>query len=146
MKVRVLQGGQYKRDVVPTKICKCGCVIDCSKYRGSVCFTCLMKARYVIREQNIITLVGNSCWICEYSVDGSGLRLLCFHHMDPTQKQFGLTKREIGNHTWKKVLCEVQKCALLCSNCHAEVHAGFLDVKRVDEAYRKRWKIGGRSY
>jgi hypothetical protein len=48
--------------------------------------------------------------------------VLDFHHVDPKQKDFS-----IGNalHTLmgkKRILREINKCSVLCSNCHRKLH------------------------
>ena len=44
-----------------------------------------------------------------------------FHHRNPLTKSFG-----IGSHkttvSWERLKIEVDKCDLLCKNCHAELH------------------------
>lgn len=48
---------------------------------------------------------------------------LDFHHKDPTQKEF-----EISNSMKKnkgKLVEEIDKCVVICSNCHRKHHAGL---------------------
>jgi hypothetical protein len=46
---------------------------------------------------------------------------LDFHHKDPTQKSFGISaNKHIGK---EKILKEIEKCEVLCSNCHRIEHA-----------------------
>lgn len=40
-----------------------------------------------------------------------------FHHRDPASKLFGIAA--IFSHSKHKVLAEIEKCDLLCANCHA---------------------------
>ena len=40
-----------------------------------------------------------------------------FHHRNPEIKKFRLG--ESRNYSWKAVLLEVEKCDILCANCHA---------------------------
>jgi formate-dependent nitrite reductase cytochrome c552 subunit len=44
-----------------------------------------------------------------------------FHHRDPTQKDFSLGHAKMTN--FEKVKSELDKCDLLCANCHREEHA-----------------------
>lgn len=48
------------------------------------------------------------------------MRALEFHHLDPTQKDFGISKTL--TKSFKALTEETDKCILLCSNCHAEEH------------------------
>jgi len=53
------------------------------------------------------------CGITDY-------RVLHFHHRDPSQKSFN-----IGSGTTRslsKVKKEIEKCDILCANCHAILH------------------------
>lgn len=68
---------------------------------------------------------GNKCCVCGYNkcVDA-----LDFHHLDPSQKEFQLSDRNLSND-WRLVRPELDKCVLLCSNCHRELHAGLLTLE-----------------
>ena len=49
---------------------------------------------------------------------------LHFHHVDPTDKAFGLSGRGMAL-SLEAARAEAAKCVLLCSNCHAEVESGI---------------------
>jgi predicted HNH restriction endonuclease len=49
---------------------------------------------------------------------------LCFHHRDPSQKELRLDGRSFANRKWDTIKEEVDKCDLLCHNCHHIVHYG----------------------
>lgn len=46
---------------------------------------------------------------------------LDFHHRDPATKSFNIGEH-YGKHRWKRILEEVAKCDILCSNCHRKLH------------------------
>ena len=43
-----------------------------------------------------------------------------FHHTDPLTKDKGIG--QIISLGWEKVKIELNKCVLLCANCHRETH------------------------
>ena len=47
--------------------------------------------------------------------------LLDYHHLDPSQKTERIAKLMIRS-SLDTTLNEIQKCILLCSNCHREFH------------------------
>jgi predicted HNH restriction endonuclease len=59
--------------------------------------------------------------ICGY---GHCPEALDFHHRDPKQKSFGLSVRGL-TRSWEKIQKELDKCILVCANCHREIHAGI---------------------
>ncbi|XKT74921.1 MAG: hypothetical protein ACJKSS_02030 [Patescibacteria group bacterium UBA2103] len=63
---------------------------------------------------------GGKCKICGYK---KCKQALAFHHKDPKQKDFGLSARGL-TRSWEKIQKELDKCILVCANCHAELHAG----------------------
>lgn len=67
---------------------------------------------------------GGSCRLCGYC---KSHRALDFHHVDPAQKEFAISRKGI-TRAWEKIKVELDKCILLCRNCHAEVHAGVVSV------------------
>jgi uncharacterized protein (DUF2249 family) len=46
--------------------------------------------------------------------------LLDFHHTDPNQKDFQISQGE--QYGWKRIKQEIDKCIVLCSNCHRDFH------------------------
>jgi hypothetical protein len=67
---------------------------------------------------------GGKCVACGYS---RCMRALKFHHLDPDEKEFGISRK--GNtRAWEKIRAELDKCLLVCGNCHDEIHEGLLDV------------------
>ena len=43
-----------------------------------------------------------------------------FHHRNPKEKDFQISR--FRNFTWNKIKTELDKCDLLCSNCHRKRH------------------------
>ena len=58
------------------------------------------------------------CQTCGYS---NCVAALQFHHRDPNEKDFGLSHKGMP-HSWEKTKKELNKCDLLCANCHFELH------------------------
>jgi len=51
---------------------------------------------------------------------------LDFHHKDPSKKSFGISaNKHVGK---EKILEEIKKCEVLCSNCHRIEHASFYNL------------------
>lgn len=45
-----------------------------------------------------------------------------FHHRDPNEKDPNWNKMKGNNWPWEKIKEELDKCDVLCHNCHAIVH------------------------
>jgi 5-methylcytosine-specific restriction endonuclease McrA len=69
---------------------------------------------------------GGKCKICGYS---RCKRALSFHHRNPKKKDFGLSMKGI-TRSWEKTKKELDKCILLCANCHMEVHDSVTQLPR----------------
>lgn len=78
-----------------------------------------MKARAV-------AFMGDACEGCGRSGPQA---IFEFHHREPAEKDFGITSDGIPRR-WEKIVVELAKCVMLCSNCHREVHVG---VRELDE-------------
>jgi uncharacterized Zn finger protein (UPF0148 family) len=70
-----------------------------------------------------VTYKGGKCELCGYSKCFDALH---FHHKDPNEKAFSPSG---GSISWERMRNEIDKCALLCANCHSEVHAGLVSLK-----------------
>lgn len=86
-------------------------------------------------KKRAVEYKGGSCISCGYN---RCLRALQFHHRDPNKKDFQIAGRL---RSWNNVLIEINKCDLVCSNCHAEIH----DSSLVQLAGRDTVNIDGLS-
>lgn len=72
------------------------------------------------REINSIYLYGykvrNRCVRCGENRP----ECLTFHHRDPLEKEFRLS--DCGSVPFNEVLAEIDKCDLVCANCHMSLH------------------------
>ena len=71
------------------------------------------------RKKLFVDAMGGCCQICGYNHFYGALD---FHHIDPSKKDviIGSIRKPFD----KKLLTELKKCVVLCSNCHREVHHG----------------------
>ena len=86
----------------------------CSK---EMCASCRQSLRRKKMKAKAVAYKGGACICCGYD---KSYRALVFHHRDPTQKIFGISL--YFNRSWAVLQKELDKCNLLCSNCHAELH------------------------
>ena len=75
------------------------------------------KERGLANKNKLLDLKGKFCHICGYNKNTSAL---CFHHLH--DKSFGIDIRKCSNTNWEKLVEEVNKCIVLCHNCHMEEH------------------------
>lgn len=83
------------------------------------------KKRNYIRVKNrrqklkkmSVAYLGGKCIKCGYD---KCIWALDFHHRDMEEKEFGISKYQ--NLSWDKIKKELDKCDLLCANCHREKH------------------------
>lgn len=62
--------------------------------------------------------LGGKCSRCGYD---RCVQALSFHHKNPNDKLFGISAKGI-TRSWASVQKEIDKCELLCANCHMEIH------------------------
>ena len=84
------------------------------------------KRRKMIRQM-AISYLGGKCCFCSYD---RCIAALDFHHVDESSKSFGLSQNGL-TRSWEKTEHELQKCILVCANCHREIHAGILQPAAV---------------
>ena len=67
------------------------------------------------RKQLLNVLKVNGCAICGYNKCNAALD---FHHSNPKDKKYHINQGMIAR---KDIIDELNKCILLCSNCHREI-------------------------
>jgi 5-methylcytosine-specific restriction endonuclease McrA len=80
------------------------------------------------RKKNLVQLAGGKCQICGYD---KTVEALHFHHINPKEKNFGISAAGI-TRSLKEQKSEIQKCILLCANCHIELHAESKDLYKIE--------------
>ena len=83
----------------------------------------VVKRRKQIREM-AIEYKGTKCSICGYD---NCIQALDFHHIKDDEKDFGISAKGY-TRSWDSVRKELDKCILLCANCHREVHEGITQL------------------
>ena len=81
-----------------------------------------LKRQRALKEQ-AIQYKGGKCSVCDYSKYQGALE---FHHLDPSEKDFTIS--QVRHTSFEKIKKELDKCVLLCANCHREVHAGLIEL------------------
>jgi 5-methylcytosine-specific restriction endonuclease McrA len=81
------------------------------------------KRRRAIKAM-AIKYKGGECQVCGYKRYQGALDL---HHLDPKQKEFSMSDKG-HSRSWERVKEELDKCVLVCANCHREVEGGIISV------------------
>ena len=91
------------------------------------------KRKYADRREELIKAVakrrrkvkllsvqykGGKCQICGYDKCTAGFS---FHHTDPSKKEYTISQIRFTTFD-ERTKQELDKCILLCRNCHAEEH------------------------
>ena len=96
------------------------------------CKKCLAdhaKDRRLSIKKKCVEYLGGSCVRCGYN---KCLAALDFHHKNPLEKDFEIGRKKLLS--FEKLRIELDKCELLCRNCHAEEH--FMG------SFLQQWQVG----
>jgi len=87
------------------------------------------KANYIKNKLEWINLISLKkeikCSMCGYDKAWAALE---FHHLDPTIKKFtihSMVNSVPTEERWEKMQIELDKCVVICSNCHREIHSKY---------------------
>lgn len=85
------------------------------------------------RRKQLVELKGSKCERC---LGVFPPEVYDFHHRNPSLKTFSLNLSSLSSYKWDVIEAEVNKCHLLCANCHRQVHTSqdkrFLEVSNAD--------------
>lgn len=91
-------------------------------YRRNKCKFCYHKTKNVLRRKKQEWLLNykksancNQCKNADY-------RVLEFHHLDGKIKFFSISLARDNNLSLDKIRQEIEKCVILCANCHRITH------------------------
>jgi len=78
--------------------------------------------RRIHKKNKAISYLGGFCWKCEKVFDRE---LYDFHHIVPSSKKYSWDI--LKDYKWSTIQKELDKCVLLCSNCHRLAHKEMLE-------------------
>jgi transcription elongation factor Elf1 len=79
-------------------------------------------------KEILVSEAGGVCCICGYHRFMGALQ---FHHLDPDQKRMQISRNGI-TLSIATLRAEAAKCVLVCSNCHAELEGGVIELPAKD--------------
>lgn len=91
------------------------------------CFSKYTVERYISRKLQAIEYMGGKCKECGYNKCYSALE---FHHLDPTIKEGEWS--QMRKWKWERVILELDKCILVCANCHREIHSEMVNREGIE--------------
>ena len=96
------------------------------RWRCKKCRLELVQIRRYHLKDKAIDYKGGKCEVCGYDKCKEALE---FHHLDPSQKDFGIGS-DGCTRSWEKVKEELDKCICVCANCHREIHSKEWNIKK----------------
>ena len=84
-----------------------------------LCFSSIMCKRYNAKKLAAVKYLGGHCMICKQVFPAQAFN---FHHRDPSTKKFDWGKLKL--QSVQNIIIELDKCDLLCGNCHTIEHSG----------------------
>lgn len=111
----------------PEKMCElCNKPISCNM---SWCGSCSVKLKRFRNRLAAIKYKGSKCEICGTICKTIGdVAIFDFHHIDTNEKEFNISSK-VDRLSWGKIKIELDKCNLLCSNCHRKQHNGHVGLE-----------------
>jgi len=113
----------------PCRYCGCKLILDKTIYSSAAknnsylckkCSKLYCKKYHIERKKILTTLRINGCAICGYNECADALD---FHHVNPKDKCFGINMEGLKKHNDVNFINELNKCILLCCNCHRKIHS-----------------------
>jgi hypothetical protein len=111
-------------------------------YKGKkipYCIPCT-KNQYYERmyhfKKQCVDYKGGKCVDCGYD---KCIACFDFHHLDSNEKDFNIGNKNGARTFTEEIRKELDKCVLLCSNCHRERHAKYVEIN-YDEFLEKKTK------
>jgi len=96
----------------------------------SWCRSCLYLCQSEVdnkKKEKAVQYKGGKCIHCGYDKYYGALE---FHHRNPSEKDVNFKK--LRKRKWDEYKKELDKCDMVCSNCHSEIHHK-IDMRRREE-------------
>lgn len=96
--------------------------------RGGIKWRCLKCETEAVQKRRdklkimAIAYKGGKCQCCGYDNYSGALE---FHHINQDEKDFAISAKGY-TRSWEKNKEELNKCVLVCANCHREIHGSII--------------------
>lgn len=94
------------------------------------------RIRGALIKKELVKYKGGACSICGYN---KNISALSFHHINDQdyQKEYDISTRMGNRCSLETLKKEVDKCVLVCENCHREIHQKEIDEisRPIEEKY-----------
>lgn len=90
----------------------------CRQAECKTCFNTRITKQFKDLKSECVNYKGGCCERCGYNRYQGALE---FHHQDPKEKDFAISNATSRKLT-DKIKKELDKCILVCANCHREIH------------------------
>jgi transposase len=97
-------------------------------FRCGRCSSEAVSKRRRSLKRKLVEEAGGRCALCGFDGHPAALQ---FHHLDPATKSFHLSEGGLSRGIAQS-RAEMEKCVLLCANCHAQVEVGAKSVAAPD--------------
>ena len=104
---------------------KHNCIKNTIVFKNEINWMCPKCTKEQVNDRSIpiklkcIAYKGNKCSICGYDKNTTSME---FHHLNPKEKEFNISKFIKKGSVWTPLKLELDKCILVCANCHREIH------------------------
>lgn len=88
------------------------------------CFSAYCIQRWIQKKKNSIIYKGSKCMDCPITYPETPYVVFEFHHRNPLDKKFDWDKMKL--HSESRIKLELDKCDLLCANCHRIRHHSLI--------------------
>jgi predicted GNAT family acetyltransferase len=88
------------------------------------CNTHYRRERMIETKLKMMEYKGGKCVKCGLDSKDIHYSVFDFHHLNPLEKDLKWDKiKYLGKGSWYKIKIELDKCELLCANCHRITHS-----------------------
>ena len=98
-----------------------------NKKNNTKCKTCVTRLRRLRLKIKSVEYLGGKCVKCGYDAN---IAALTFHHIEPDNKDFNISSHK-NSKSWVEISKELDKCIILCANCHNVEHSKYDDEKLI---------------
>lgn len=123
--------------ILTCKNCNKDFILPYGEVNRLYCYDCMPKGlskkeqSVIIRKMGKIKALkylGGKCICCGFNQYPSSLE---FHHIDESTKHFNIANKITSAQLNEALYKELDKCVILCSNCHRAYHAKELDQEKL---------------